>query len=75
MLEQVKKAVLNYVDVKEEDITPETEFVRDLKMNSYDLITMVGEFEENFGIEIPEEEVSNLMSVGDVAAYLTAHVK
>ena len=71
MFEKVRTILLEYVDVEKEDITPETEFLMDLKMNSYDIVTMIGQLEEEFDITIEAEELEGIMSVGDLAKYLS----
>lgn len=66
MLNTIRKALLEYVEIEEESITEDTEILQDLHMNSYDFVTMVGELEEKFGIEIPDEELREIVTVGDV---------
>lgn len=70
MLEQIKEAILEYVEVQPEDITPESRFIEDLHFNSYDLMSLLGEMEERLEVEIDEQEILELRTVGDVAAYL-----
>lgn len=72
MFEKIKKTLLLYVDCDPESITPETEFLKDLNMNSYDIITMVGELEEEFGITIDNEDLKDIITVNDFVKYLTA---
>ncbi|MCQ2446176.1 MAG: acyl carrier protein [Clostridia bacterium] len=72
MFEKIKKTILQYVDCDPESITPETEFLKDLKMNSYDIITMVGELEEEFGITIESEDLKDIVTIDDFAKYIAA---
>jgi len=74
MFEKLKKTLLDYVDCEPESITPETEFLKDLKMNSYDIITMIGELEDEFGISIDSEDLKEIVSVGDLAKYLSEKI-
>lgn len=71
MFEKIKTKLLEYVDVDEATITPETEFLKDLKMNSYDIVSMIGEFEDEFDIEIDTEELVNIRTIDDLAKYIT----
>lgn len=71
MLEQVKRALLNYADVDPSAITADTDLIRDLKLNSYDFVAMIGEFEDSYGIEIPEDKLLEMHTVGDIAKYLS----
>ena len=74
MFEKIKTTLLNYVDVEPDNITPQTEFLKDLKMNSYDIITMIGQLEEEFGITIETEDLETMLTVGDLAKYLSEKI-
>lgn len=70
MLEELKEVICNYVDVEPENITEDSRFVEDLGFTSYDFMSMVGELEENYDIEVEEREVVRIMTVGDAIQYL-----
>ena len=70
MLEQMRELILQYVEAKPEDITPEARFVEDLHFNSYDFMSLLGELEETLGVTVDEQEVLNLHTVGDAINYL-----
>lgn len=70
MFEQIKEIIMNYVDVEESDITNEARFIEDLKFNSYDFMSFLGEVEETFDIVVEEDEVLKLSTVGDAVAYI-----
>ena len=70
MLEQMREIILQYVEVKPEDITPEARFIEDLHFNSYDFMSLLGELEERLGVTVDEQEVMELHTVGDAIAYL-----
>lgn len=70
MFEQLKEMILNYVDVEEGTITPEARFIEDLHFNSYDFMSFLGEAEETFGVTVEEEDVLELRTVGEAAAYI-----
>ncbi|MCQ2445545.1 MAG: phosphopantetheine-binding protein [Clostridia bacterium] len=71
MFEKLKKMVIDYIDYDENAITPETEILRDLEMTSYDIVTMIGELENEFGITMDEDEIKEIVTLGDLAAYIT----
>lgn len=71
MFEKIKTKLLEYVDADESEITPNTEFLKDLKMNSYDIVSMIGELEDEFGIEIETEELINIRTINDLVKYIT----
>ena len=62
MFDKLKKAIVEIVDFKEEDITPETKFVEDLGFNSFELMTFLGLLEERFQIRIDTDEVLSMLS-------------
>ena len=70
MLEQIKEMILQYVEVKPEDITTEARFIEDLHFNSYDFMSLLGELEEKLGVTVDEQEVMELHTVGDAVKYL-----
>lgn len=70
MLEQIKEIIMNYVDVEESKITENARFIEDLKFNSYDFMSFLGEVEETFEITVEEEDVLTLTTVGEAIAYI-----
>ena len=70
MLEKVKAVVAEKLNVDESEITESTSFKDDLDADSLDLFEMVMALEEEFGIEIPSEDLEKLVTVGDVLDYL-----
>lgn len=70
MLNKLKKIICQYVEVEEDKITEEARFIEDLGFNSYDFMSMVGEIEETFEIEVEEREVIKIRTVGDAIAYI-----
>ena len=70
MLEELKEVICNYVDVEPEDIQEESRFVEDLGFTSYDFMSMVGELEERYDIEVDEREVVNITTVEEAIRYM-----
>ncbi len=70
--ERVKKIVAEQLGVKEEEVTNDASFVDDLGADSLDTVELVMAFEEEFDIEVPDEEAEKLQAVGDVVAYITS---
>lgn len=70
MLEELKEIICEYVDVNPEQITEEARFIEDLGFNSYDFMSMVGEIEEKFDIEVEEREVVKVKTVADAIKYI-----
>ena len=70
MLDQIKAILKDYVEVPEDKIIPEANLVGDLGLNSLDVMNLVMEFEDAFGIEIPDEDIGRFMTVQDVVEYV-----
>lgn len=70
MLEELKSVICEYVEAEPENITESSRFVEDLGFNSYDFMSMVGQIEEQFDIEVEEREVINIKTVEDAIKYI-----
>ena len=71
--EKVKSIIVEQLSVNEEQVVPEAKFIEDLGADSLDTVELVMAFEEEFGIEVPDEEAEKLNSVGDVINYVEAN--
>ena len=74
MFEEIKSTLMEELDVDEALITPDAEFVNDLKLNSLELADLVLTCEEKFDIEIKDEDIHKFVTVGDVVNYLSEEV-
>lgn len=70
MLEKIKEIIVNYVEVNPDEITPESRFIEDIGLNSYDFMCMLGDLETELDIAVDEAEVVKLQTVGDAIAYI-----
>jgi len=70
MFEKLVEIIGNYVEVEAEQIQPESRFMEDLGFTSFDFMSMLGELEEEFDIEIDQKEAANIRTVQEAAAYL-----
>ena len=70
MFEQVKRILQEYACIEEGLITPESNLQTDLFLNSLDVVNVIVEFEEEFGIEVEEADIRSFVTVGDVAGYI-----
>jgi acyl carrier protein len=68
--ERVKKIITEQLGVDEEDVTPEANFVEDLGADSLDTVELVMAFEEEFGIEIPDEDAEKIVTVQQAVDYI-----
>lgn len=70
MQEKVVKMVSDATKINISQITPETSFIDDLNLDSLDIVELMMKMEDEFGIEIPEEDAEGLRKVKDVVTYL-----
>ena len=70
MFEEIKNALVEELDVDEELITLDAEFVNDLKLNSLELADLVVLCEDKYEVEIEEQDIHTLLTVGDLVDYL-----
>ncbi len=69
--EKVKECIVTQLGVNEDEVTNEASFIDDLGADSLDIVELVMAFEEKFEIEIPDEDVEKLRTVGDAVKYVT----
>ena len=68
--ERVKKIIVEQLGVKEEDVKPEASCVEDLGADSLDTVELIMAFEEEFDVEIPDEDAQKIKTVKDVMEYI-----
>ena len=68
--DQVKKIIVEQLGVDEDEVTPDASFVDDLGADSLDTVELVMAFEEEFSIEIPDEDAEKIVTVGDAIQYI-----
>ena len=73
--QRVKDIVVEQLGVKPDQVTPEAKFIEDLGADSLDTVELIMALEEEFGIEVPDEQAEKLLTVGDVGKYIEEHQK
>jgi acyl carrier protein len=73
--DRVKKVVVDQLDVNEDEVTPMASFVDDLGADSLDQVELIMAFEEEFDIEIPDEDAEKITTVGDAVNYIDEKTK
>ncbi len=68
--ERVKKIIAEQLGVEEDEVTPEASFVEDLGADSLDTVELVMALEEEFSIEIPDEDAEKILTVGKALDYI-----
>ena len=68
--DKVKEIIVDKLGVEDGKITLEAKFIDDLGADSLDTVELIMQFEEEFGIEIPDEDAEGLLSVGEAVDYI-----
>ena len=68
--DKIKEVIIDKLGVEDDAIKPEAHFVNDLGADSLDTVELIMEFEEEFGIEIPDEDAESITTVGSAVDYI-----
>ena len=68
--EKIKAIIAEQLGVKPEEVTPEASFIDDLGADSLDTVELIMALEEEFGVEIPDEDAEKMLTVGDAVRYI-----
>ena len=68
--DKVKSIIVEQLGVDEEEVTPDASFVDDLGADSLDTVELVMAFEEEFGVEIPDDAAESIVTVGDAVKFI-----
>ena len=71
--ERVKKIIVEQLGVADDQVTPEASFVDDLGADSLDTVELVMALEEEFDVEIPDDDAENITTVKEAVAFVEAH--
>lgn len=72
VFDKVKAIIVDQLDVEEDKVTLEASITEDLGADSLDIVDLVMSFEDEFGIEIPDDQVENVKTVGDIVKLIEA---
>lgn len=70
MFEKFVGIICNYVEVNPDEITPESRFMEDLGFTSFDFMSMLGELEDEFDVEIDQHEIADIRTIQEAIDYL-----
>jgi len=71
--DRVKSIVVDHLGVEASEVKPEASFIDDLGADSLDIVELVMAFEEEFGVEIPDDAAEKITTVGDAINYIKEH--
>ncbi len=70
MFEKLTEMIVNYVEIDKDAIRPESRFMEDLGFTSFDFMSMLGDLEDTFDVEIDQQEVAEIRTVQEACDYL-----
>ena len=73
VLEKVKAILAEQFDVEEDKVTADTDLQEDLGADSLDVVDLLMSIEDEFGVEIPDDEIENIETVGSLVSYIEAN--
>ena len=73
-LDKIKEIVIDKLGVDEAKVTPEAKFIDDLGADSLDTVELIMQFEDDFNIEIPDEDAEKILSVGQAEEYISSKI-
>ncbi|ARC85687.1 acyl carrier protein [Clostridium argentinense CDC 2741] len=75
MFEKIRERIAEQLSIEEDEIKMESSFIDDLGADSLDIVELIMALEEEFDIEIPDEDAEKISTVGDVVEYIKARVE
>lgn len=73
IFKKVKAIIVDQLGVEESEVTPEAHFIDDLGADSLDIVELIMALEEEFGLEIPDEEAEKIATVNDAVEYIRSN--
>ena len=74
ILNKIKKIVIGKLEIDENKVTENARFIEDLGADSLDTVELIMQFEEDFGLEIPDDEAEKILSVKDALEYINSKI-
>ncbi|MCX7966574.1 MAG: acyl carrier protein [Syntrophorhabdaceae bacterium] len=68
--EKIKELIVKQLEIKESEVVPEAKFIDDLGADSLDIVELIMALEDEYGIEIPDEDAEKMETVGDAIRYI-----
>ncbi len=74
VFEKIKKMLAEQLDADEDDMTMDTNIAKDLDADSLDVVELLMTIEDEFNVEIPDEEIENIKTIGDLTEYIQNNI-
>lgn len=70
VFDKIRDIIVDQLDASDDDVTAEASIIDDLGADSLDVVDLISSVEDEFDVEIPDEEVENIKTVGDIVSYI-----
>ena len=70
VFERIRAILVDQLDLEEEKVTMEADIVDDLEADSLDVVDLVMTIEDEYGVEVPDDQIENFRTVGDIVRYI-----
>ncbi|MDD3428556.1 MAG: acyl carrier protein [Oscillospiraceae bacterium] len=74
IFDRIKEILCEQLDLEEDKITMESDIIEDFEADSLDIVDLIMSIEEEFNVEVPDEDIENFKTVGDVVRYIEENV-
>ncbi|MDL2324492.1 acyl carrier protein [Ruminococcaceae bacterium OttesenSCG-928-A16] len=75
VFERIRQVLCDQLDLEEDQVTMEADIVEDLEADSLDVVDLVMTMEDEFGVEVPDDQIENFKTVGDIVRFVEANNK
>lgn len=75
VLEKITQIIVGQLGVNKAEVVPEAKFIDDLGADSLDIVELLMALEDQYGIEVPDEDAEGLQTIGDLIRYIEKHMK
>ena len=70
VFERIREIICDQLDLEEDKVTMDSDIMEDFEANSLDVVDLVMSIEDEFGLEVPDDQIENFRTVGDVVRYI-----
>ena len=70
VFERIREIICDQLDLEEDKVTMDSDIMEDFEADSLDVVDLVMSFEDEFGLEVPDDQIENFRTVGDVVRYI-----
>lgn len=74
VFDRVKEIICDQLDIEEDKVTMESNIIEDFDADSLDVVDLIMSLEDEYGIEMPDDEVENIKTIGDVVRYIEERI-